>query len=195
MAISGALREGPGLSEVATTPSTYVSSVAVDKSGMAYVCGNGVAGGGVSDWAPDGQGVHLFETKDVSVCRWCGVGRRAVCGYCAKREVYRLKPARYGQQDEGGAEVVFDRANWTSQRLATARRHLVQEQGSAGEAGCRRIALHLGDDVRCGGAAVSAAGGPGAVYRVDASKKDQKPEVSRATRRMCVRWRGTGRAI
>jgi len=61
----GHLRTGPGLAELATTPSTYVWSVAVDKSGTAYV---GTASPAtVLRIAADGKAFTLFESKDLSV--------------------------------------------------------------------------------------------------------------------------------
>ena len=61
----GHLQQGPGLSEVLTTPSTFVWSVAVDKSGTAYI---GTASPAtVLRVGPDGNAFTLFETKDVSV--------------------------------------------------------------------------------------------------------------------------------
>src|ERR1017187_7062655 len=61
----GHLIEGPGLTELATTPSTYVWSVAVDKVGVAFV---GTASPAtVLRIAADGKAFTLFETKDLAV--------------------------------------------------------------------------------------------------------------------------------
>ena len=61
----GALREGPGLTEMLTTPSTYVWSVAVDKAGVAYV---GTASPAtVLRVGAGGKALTLFESKDLSV--------------------------------------------------------------------------------------------------------------------------------
>jgi hypothetical protein len=61
----GHLRQGPGLTEIATTPSTYVWSVAAGQSGETYV---GTASpASVLRIGKDGKAFTLFETKDVSV--------------------------------------------------------------------------------------------------------------------------------
>ena len=61
----GQLREAADWSEVLTTPSSYVWSVALDKSGTAYL---GTASpASVLRVGADGKAFTLFETKDLSV--------------------------------------------------------------------------------------------------------------------------------
>ncbi len=61
----GYLREAPALSEVLTTPSTFVWSLAAEKSGTVYM-GTG-APATVLRVTQDGKPSTLFETRDVSV--------------------------------------------------------------------------------------------------------------------------------
>jgi len=61
----GHLRQGPGLSDILTTPSTFVWSVALDKNGVAYLATGSPAT--VLRVDRDGKSFTLFETKDVSV--------------------------------------------------------------------------------------------------------------------------------
>ncbi len=92
----GHLREGPGLTELATTPSTYVWSVAVDKVGTAYV---GTASPAtVLRVAQDGKAFTLFETQR-SGCpgrpprpRW-----RALRRHAAQRQGLSAQARRHRQ--------------------------------------------------------------------------------------------------
>ena len=61
----GTLREGPALKEWLTTPSTFVWSVAADKSGTAFL-GTG-SPATVLRVEKDGKPFTLFESKDLSV--------------------------------------------------------------------------------------------------------------------------------
>src|ERR1039458_2730791 len=93
----GHLIEGPGLTELATTPSTYVWSVAVDKVGVAYV---GTASPAtVLRVAPDGKTFTLFETKDlaVQVVR-LGSDGALYAATLPSGKVYRLKPDATAKQ-------------------------------------------------------------------------------------------------
>jgi sugar lactone lactonase YvrE len=158
----GHLVEGPSLTELATTPSTYVWSVAVDKAGVAYV---GTASPAtVLRIAADGKVFTLFETKDLSV----QVVRLSPDGalYAAtlpSGKVYKLNPNATAKQDDSNATVVFDAANFDesgSQDKADKKSHYIWEM-SFDAAGRLYIAT----------------GGPGAIYRVDVTKPGAKPEI------------------
>jgi hypothetical protein len=88
----GQLREGPGLNELATTPSSYVWSVAVDKSGTAYV---GTASPATVLRTGGRQGdkpITLFESKDLSVqVVRLGPDGALYAATVSSGKVYRLK--------------------------------------------------------------------------------------------------------
>ncbi|MGO9777273.1 MAG: hypothetical protein ACLQGT_06950 [Terracidiphilus sp.] len=161
----GHLVEGPGLTELATTPSTYVWSVAVDKAGVAYV---GTASPAtVLRIAPDGKPFTLFETKDlaVQVVR-LGPDGALYAATLPSGKVYKLKPDATAKQDDSSATVVFDAANFDGSETqektdkADKKSHYIWEM-SFDAAGRLYIAT----------------GGPGAIYRVDVTKPGTKPEL------------------
>ncbi len=157
----GHLREAPALSEVLTTPSTFVWSVAADKSGIVYV---GTASPAtVLRVGPDGKPFTLFETKDLSVqVVRLGPDGALYAATLPSGKVYRLKADASAKQDESSATVVFDAAKLDakSAEKTDAKSHYIWDLtfDSAGR-------LYI------------AVGGPGAVYRVDPAKKVQQPEV------------------
>jgi sugar lactone lactonase YvrE len=163
----GHLREGPGLVERATTSSTYVWSVAVDKSGTAYL---GTASpASVLRVGPDGKPFTLFETKDLSVqVVRLGPDGALYAATLPSGKVYRLKPDATAKQDDSSATLVFEAAQFDGANAADgksvektdAKSHYIWEMtfDAAGK-------LYI------------ATGGPGAVYRVDPAKSGQKPEA------------------
>jgi sugar lactone lactonase YvrE len=164
----GHLREGPGLNEMATTPSTYVWSVAVDKSGTAYV-GTG-SPASVLRVAPHGKAFTLFESKDLSV----QVVRLERDGalYAAtlpSGKVYRLKADAAAKQDEASATVVFDAANFDGANTADGKSTVEKA-----EAKTHYIWEMTFDQA---GRLYIATGGPGAIYRVDVTKPGARPEL------------------
>jgi hypothetical protein len=160
----GHLREGPGLTDVLTTPSTFVWSVAVDKNGVAFA-GTG-SPATVLRVGKDGKPFTLFETKDVSV----QVVRLSPDGalYAAalpSGKIYKLKADATAKLDENSAEVVFDAAKLPgsdagSQKENTAKPHYIWDL-TFDQAGRLYIAT----------------GGPAAIYRIDPSKPGSKPEL------------------
>src|SRR5579863_3251349 len=103
----GRLRVGPGLSEVLTTPSTFVWSVAEDKTGTAYV-GTG-SPATVLRIDRDGKSTTLFETKDLSVqVVRLGPDGALYAATLPGGKVYKLKTDAAARQDESNATVVFD---------------------------------------------------------------------------------------
>ena len=105
----GHLRQGPGLTNLLTTPSTFVWSVAVDKSGVAYL-GTG-SPATVLRVGPDDKPFTLFETKDLSVqvVRF-GPDGSLYAATLPSGKVYKLKPDATTKQDDSSATVVFDAA-------------------------------------------------------------------------------------
>ncbi|MDR3726106.1 MAG: hypothetical protein P4K86_03590 [Terracidiphilus sp.] len=163
----GTLREAPGLTEVLTTPSTFVWSVAVDKNGTAYV--GTAAPATVLRVGQDGKPFTLFETKDlnVQVVR-LGPDGALYAATLPSGKVYRLKTDATAKQDESSATVVFDAAKLSG-----------TQTGPDGKATAERIGAksHYIWDLTfdAAGRLYIATGGPGVVYRVDITKKDQGP--------------------
>jgi sugar lactone lactonase YvrE len=193
----GHLREGPSLTELATTPSTYVWSVAVDKSGTAYV---GTASPAtVLRIAPDGKVFTLFESKDLSVqVVRLGPDGALYAATLPSGKVFRLKTDATAKQDEASAELIFDAAKLddatAAEGTATGKSADGKDSGKASDSKASD-ANPTGDKVKspekpaakshyiwemtfdAAGRLYIATGGPGAIYRVDVSKSGAKPEV------------------
>ena len=157
----GYLREGPGLKEALTTPSTFVWSVAAGKDGTAYL-GTG-SPASVLRVGADGKGFTLLETKDASVqAVRLGPDGSLYAATLPGGKVYKLNPAADAKQDEANATVVFDAAKFDGAGgdKAGAKSHYIWDLtfDSTG-----RLYIATGD--------------PGAVYRVDASKPGATPEL------------------
>jgi sugar lactone lactonase YvrE len=175
----GHLREGPGLTEILTTPSTFVWSVAAGKNGETYVGTSSPATVLRIGPGKDAKPLTLFETKDVSV----QVVRLAPDGalYAAtlpSGKVYRLKADATAKQDDTSATVVFDLGKMEQGKAA--------DNESPDKTGEGKQAAEKADgkphyiwDITfdAAGRLYIATGGPGAVYRVDPSGKGQGPEA------------------
>jgi hypothetical protein len=163
----GQLREGPGLNELATTPSSYVWSVAVDKSGTAYV---GTASPATVLRTGGRQGdkpITLFESKDLSVqVVRLGPDGALYAATVSSGKVYRLKADATAKQDEASATVVFDAAAF-------------DESDSKDKADKSDKKSHYIWEMTfdASGRLYIATGGPGVIYRVDVTKPGAKPEV------------------
>jgi hypothetical protein len=192
----GHLRMGPALTELATTPSTYVWSVAVDKAGTAYV---GTASPAtVLRIAADGKPFTLFETKDLSVqVVRLGPDGALYAATLPSGKVYRLKPDATAKQDEASAELIFDAAKFddatASNSNATGKSadSLDSDKASDSKASTDKPTAgkvptpekpgaksHYIWDLTFDFAAhlYIATGGPGAIYRVNIAKPGAKPE-------------------
>jgi sugar lactone lactonase YvrE len=171
----GHLREGPGLSEVLTTPSTYVWSVTADKIGNAYL---GTASpGAVLRAGADGKPVTLFETKDLSaqVVR-LGPDGALYAATLPSGRVYRLKTDATSKQDDASATVVFDATQLDAPKTGLESAKLNDAKPDADKADAK--AHYIWDlTFDASGRLYIATGGPGAVYRVDPAKPGAKPEV------------------
>lgn len=164
----GQLREGPGLRERLTTPSTFVWSVAVDKSGTAYL--GTAAPATVLRVDASGKTFTLFETKDVSVqVVRLGPDGSLYAATLPGGRVYKLNPAATVKQDESNATVVFDAGKLADSSAA---------DGKASEPKPSDNKTHYIWEMTfdTAGRLYIATGGPGAVYRVDVSKPGGKPE-------------------
>jgi hypothetical protein len=158
----GFLRQGPGLTERFTTPSTTVWSVAVDKSGTAYL---GTASPAtVLRVGPDGRPFTLFETKDlnVQVVR-LGPDGALYAATLPSGRVYRLTPDSTAKQDDSSATVVFDAAQFDNANAA-------ENKSTSDKADAKSHSIwEMTFDAA--GRLYIATGGPGAIYRVDPAKK------------------------
>jgi hypothetical protein len=166
---NGKLREAPGTKELAVTPSTFVWSVAADKNGTAFV-GTG-APAAVLRVGSDGKPFTIFETKDLAVQAVCvGPDGALYVATIPSGKVYKLNPAATAKQDETSATVVFDLAQ-------VGKKTDGKPDGTDAEkddSGSRYIWDLTFDST---GRLYVATGGPSAVWRVDVSKSDAKPEL------------------
>jgi hypothetical protein len=161
----GKLREGPALSEMLTTPSTFVWSVAVDKGGTVYL-GTG-SPANVLRVGPDGKPFMLLESRDLSVqVVRLGPDGSLYAATLPSGRVYKLNAGAATKQDESSATVVFDAAQLDG---ATA----------GNPADGKPVSAHYIWDMTfdAAGRLYIATGGPGAVYRVDPAKPAAKPEL------------------
>jgi len=156
----GKLREALGLHELATTPSTFVWSVAVDKSGTAYAATGSPATVLRMGHSKDEKPFTLFETKDLAVqVLRVGPDGSLYAAVMPSGKVYKLNPAATAKQDESSAAVVFDMAK-------------VGESDAAKDS-ARYIWDMTFDNA---GRLYIATGGPGSVWRVDVTKSGAQPE-------------------
>jgi hypothetical protein len=188
---NGELREGPGLTDVLTTPSTFVWSVSVDKSGTPYL-GTGspatVLRGGQEEGA---KPFTLFESRDVSVqVVRIGPDGSLYAATVPGGKIYKLNPAATTKQDESSAKLIFDAAK--------------AESAAAGDDGesktDRSSKSHYIWDLTfdSAGRLYVATGGPGIIYRVNPANPDAKPEVFFKTDEQHIRtlaWDGKGNLI
>jgi hypothetical protein len=197
----GHLREGPALTEVLTTPSTFVWSVAVDNNGTAYL---GTASPAtVLRVGPDGKLFTLFETKDLSVqVVRLGPDGTLYAATLPSGKVYRLKADATVKQNDTNTPVVFDAA-------AIDGTHTEQDTAKEGDA---RTPEAKPDEVKTdakshyiwdmtfdsAGRIYIATGGPGAVFRVNVAETGAKPEQffkSDEAHIRCLAWDAKGNLI
>ena len=172
----GHLVEGPGLSEMFTTPSTYVWSVAVDKVGVAYV---GTASPAtVLRIGADGKPFTLFESKDlaVQVVR-LGPDGALYAATLPSGKVYKLKPDATAKQDESSATVVFDAAKLDAATTNDGKSAAEKSADKGADKSETKTHYIWEMSFDSAGRPYIATGGPGAVYRVDVTKPGAKPEV------------------
>ena len=183
----GHLIAGPSNTLVATTPSTYVWSVAADKAGNAYL-GTG-SPATVLRVSPDGKTTKLFSSKDLSVqVVRVGPDGSVYAATLPSGKVYKLDP-QASDVNEDKATVVFDPATTTEKPKyvwdivfdAEGRMYVA----TGGPAGIYRVApggkpdLFFKSDeqhIRClafdaAGNLIAGSDGTGLVYRIDKSGK------------------------
>lgn len=148
----GRLIAGPSSTLVATTPSTYVWSVAADEAGNAYL-GTG-SPATVLKVSPDGKITQMFSSKDLSVqVVRVGPDGAVYAATLPSGKVYKLNPEA-NDLTEDNATVVFD------PEATTEKPKYVWDMAFDAE-----------------GRLYIAAGGPAGVYRVDPKVAGGKPEL------------------
>jgi hypothetical protein len=169
----GQLRQGPGLIEQLTTPSTTVWSVAVDKAGAAYL---GTASPAtVLRVGPDGKPFTLFETKDLSVqVVRLGPDGALYAATLPSGKVYRLNPNATAMHDDASATVVFDAAK-LDDAATGGKKSADTEKGTEKPEAKSHYIWEMTFDAA--GRLYIATGGPGAVYRVDVAKPGAQLEL------------------
>jgi hypothetical protein len=192
----GHLRQAPGLTDLLTTPSTFVWSVAVDKTGTAYL-GTG-APGAVLRVSSDGKPFTLFETKDLSVqVVRIGPDGALYVATLPSGKVYRLKPDATTKQDDSTATVVFDITKLDSTEKSNSKSAGGKKTDASDRADAP--APYIWDmTFDAQGRLYIAAGGPGAVYRVDVTKQGATPETffkSDEEHIRCLAWDAKGNLI
>ena len=165
----GHLRQGPGLTELVTTPSTFVWSLAVDKSGRVFA-GTGSPATVLRLGAkPGDKPFTLFETRDLSVqALRFGHDGSLYAATVPGGKVYKLNPDATTKLDESNAPVVFDADKADDASAGDGK------PASSSSAQSRYIWDLTFDST---GRLYIATGNPGAVYRVDPAKASATPEL------------------
>lgn len=163
----GQLRQGPGLNEQLTTPSTFVWAVAQDKAGQVFAA-TGTPATVLRLAAKKGDKPFvLFETKDLSVQALCaGPDGSLYAATMPSGRVYKLNPNATAKQDDSSATVIFDAAKAESTPAET--------NSPTPNRQSRYIWALTFDPA---GRLYIATGNPAAVYRVDPSKPNAVPEL------------------
>jgi hypothetical protein len=195
----GHLREGPGLTELLTTPSTFVWSLAAGKNGEAYL--GTAAPATVLRVGKDGVPFTLFETKDVSVqVVRLGPDGALYAATLPSGKVYKLQPGATAKQDESSATVVFDLGQPDGNSAAGKLAEKTADGKSSDEKPAADGKSHYIWDLTfdTAGRLYIATGDPGAVYRVDPSKPSSKPEEffkSDEQHIRCLAWDAKGNLL
>ena len=203
----GKLRNGPMATEMVTTPSSFVWSVAIGKDGGAYL-GTGSPATVLRvnpDKTADPRFTKLFETKAVAVeVVRVGPDGALYAATIPDGKVYRIKPGSgpnaASALDENTAEVVFDLGR-AGAGLAEAEKTGDAEAANAKKPegktdGKARYIWDMTFDTA--GRLYIATGGPGAVYRIDVSKPKSVAEAFFKTDEQHIRsmaWDKAGNLI
>jgi hypothetical protein len=204
----GYLRNGPVLHEKLTTSSTFIWSVAVDKSGTAFV---GTASPAtVLRIGQDGKPFTLFESKDLSVqVVRLGPDGALYAATLPSGKVFRLKSDATAKQDEASATVIFDasklpaanktkppEAGPTTKAADNAKADDGDKAGTDKPAATTHYIWDMTFD--SAGRLYIATGGPAAVYRIDPARPSASPEEFFKTDEQHIRsltWDAKGNLI
>lgn len=187
----GHLRQGPGLTDLLTTPSTFVWSLAVDKNGSIFA-GTGTPASVLRLGRQSGEKPFvLFESRDLSVQAIAiGPDGALYAATMPSGRVYKLNPGAATKLDEASAPVVFDAAKAGASAAGDS-----NVPSSAPSAQSHYIWDLTFDSA---GRLYIATGNPGAVYRVDPSKPGAAPELFFKSDEAHIRtlgWDGKGNLI
>jgi hypothetical protein len=191
------MREAPVLKEALTTPSTFVWSLAVDKTGTAYL-GTG-SPATVQRVAPDGKAFTLFETRDLTVqAIRLGPDGSVYAATMPSGRVYKLKADASAKQDESSATVIFDLSKVDAGKAADSKPETKSKDDKSDnkQDGKSHYVWDLAFDTA--GKLYIATGGAGAVYRVDPAKSGTAPELFFKSDEQHIRtlaWDGKGNLI
>lgn len=192
----GHLREGPGLTNLLTTPSTFVWSVAVDKNGTAYAATGAPATVLRVGKQREEKPFPLFKTKDltVQVIRF-GPDGSLYAATLPSGKVYKLNPDSATTLDDSTATVVFD-----SDKLAASTGKSANSDADKSDGDRASSKPHYIWDLTFdkAGRLYIATGDPGAIYRVDTSKPGAQPELFFKTDEAHIRalaWDANGNLI
>ena len=190
---NGHLREGPALTELLTTPSSFIWSVAADKAGVSYL---GTASPAtVLRIGVDAKPFTLFESKDLSVqVVRLGPDGSLYAATLPSGKVYRLNAGAAAKQDESTATLIFDASAQDAKDAAKATGSDKSDDGKPEQK--THYIWDMTFDTT--GRLYIAAGGPGAVYRVDPDQKDNHPETffkSDEAHIRCLAWDAKGNLI
>ncbi len=167
MESDGHLRQGPGLTELVTTPSTFVWSIASGKNGRIFAGTGSPATVLRLGEKPGEKPFTLFETRDLSVqALRFGPDGSLYAATVPGGKVYKLNPDATTKLDESNAPVVFD-ASKADDDAGNSK------PASYSSAQSRYIWDLTFDSA---GLLYIATGNPGAVYRVDPAKPGAAPE-------------------
>jgi hypothetical protein len=173
----GRLHEGPALTEILTTPSTFVWSVATDKNGAAYL-GTGSPAAVLRTGPNQGdKPFTLFESKDlnVQVVR-LGPDGALYVATLPSGKVYRLDAAATTKIDEQKATVVFDASKVETAKAGNGSSEPKTDDSSPSEKADAKSHYIWDMTFDSTGRLYIATGGPAAVFRVDPAKPTEKPE-------------------
>jgi WD40 repeat protein len=165
----GHLRQGPGITELLTTPSTFVWSLAADKIGHVFAGTGSPATVLHLGEKPGDKPFTLFESRDLSIqALRFGPDGSLYAATVPGGKVYKLNPDATTKQDESNATVVFDAAK-VDDASSGDRKPASSLSGQS---------LYIWDlTFDSAGRLYIATGNPGAVYRVDPAKSGAAPEL------------------
>ena len=180
----GKLRSGPVATEVLTTPSSFVWSVAVDKAGTAYLATGSPATvlRVNADKTAEPRFTKLFEVKGsgalaVEVVR-VGPDGALYAATIPDGKVYRIKADATSAVDETTAEVVFDLGKADSVKADAKPADGAVADAAKSDTKTDGKARYIWDmTFDAAGRLYVATGGPGAVYRIDVKQAQPTAEI------------------
>jgi outer membrane protein assembly factor BamB len=166
----GHLREGLGLTELVTTPSTFVWSLAVDKTGRIFAGTGSPASVLRLGKNPGEKPITLFESRDLSIqALRFGPDGALYAATVPGGKVYKLNPDATTKLDESNAPVVFDAVKADNAAAGADSAALSVPSAQS------RYIWDLAFD--SAGRLYIATGNPGAVYRLNPAKPNAAPEL------------------